>query len=187
MPILGIIASSRLSAVAVGDYESIATVNGTGSSDTVSFNSIPATFKHLQIRWIGRCDAATADENMQLRVNNDTAGNYSRHFLYGVGSGSPSSGGDANASGVLVGRITGANSTALIMGAGIIDILDYASGTKYPTFRAISGNDQNGSGLSWFASGSWRNTTAITSIQLKQIFGYGNLTTASTFALYGIK
>jgi N-methylhydantoinase A/oxoprolinase/acetone carboxylase beta subunit len=46
MPILGIIASSKLSAV--GDFESIATVTVGGTS--ITFSSIPSTYTHLQIR-----------------------------------------------------------------------------------------------------------------------------------------
>jgi hypothetical protein len=47
--ILGIIASSKLSAV--GDYESIATVTvGSGGAANVEFTSIPATYTHLQLR-----------------------------------------------------------------------------------------------------------------------------------------
>jgi hypothetical protein len=44
MPILGVIASSRLAA-AVGDFESIATVTvGGGGAASVTFSSIPATY-----------------------------------------------------------------------------------------------------------------------------------------------
>jgi hypothetical protein len=54
MPILGIIASSKLTA-AVGDFESIATVTvGGGGAATVEFTSIPATYTHLQLRYIAQ-------------------------------------------------------------------------------------------------------------------------------------
>jgi hypothetical protein len=46
--ILGIIASSKLTAAA-GDFESIATVTvGSGGSAVISFTSIPSTYAHLQ-------------------------------------------------------------------------------------------------------------------------------------------
>jgi hypothetical protein len=51
--ILGIIASSRLVAPPVGDFESIATVTvGGGGAANVEFTSIPATYTHLQLRII---------------------------------------------------------------------------------------------------------------------------------------
>jgi len=43
--------------VGPGDYESIQTVTvGSTSQSSISFTSIPSTYKHLQIRYISRCD-----------------------------------------------------------------------------------------------------------------------------------
>ena len=47
-------ASNSLTPVTPSSFESIATVSGTGSSGTITFSSIPATYKHLQIRYIGK-------------------------------------------------------------------------------------------------------------------------------------
>ena len=41
------------------EFESIATVTvGSGGSSTISFTSIPGTYKHLQVRGIGRTNRA---------------------------------------------------------------------------------------------------------------------------------
>jgi hypothetical protein len=57
--ILGIIASSKLSAV--GDYESIATVTvGSGGSATVEFTSIPALISTCKL---GYCQGANRATN----------------------------------------------------------------------------------------------------------------------------
>jgi hypothetical protein len=79
-----------------------------------------------------------------------------------------------------------ASSTAAsVYGANVIDILDYANTNKYKTARGLGGYDTNGGGEILFSSGNWRSTAAITSITLNT--DATNWTTATTFALYGIK
>lgn len=191
MPILGIIASQDYVRTPPSSYESIATVSvGSGGSSTITFSSIPSTYKHLQIRWIGRITAATTDENLQIQVGNttiDTSSNYSQHILYGTGAGGGGAFGNASITGSNLGRLTGASTTAGIFAVGVIDILDYANTSKYKTFRGLSGHDQNGSGIDWFASGAWYNTGAINTIQFNQLYGSGVFAQYSQFALYGIK
>jgi len=185
---LGIMASSISGSKAVtSSYESIATVSGNGSSDTVTFSSIPSTFKHLQIRYMARITASTTVENVGVFFNSDTGSNYSGHYLYGNGS-SASAGAGSNTTGITTGgRVTGASIASNILGVGVIDILDYQNTNKYKTIRILSGWDSNGNGEAWFASGSWRDTTAVNSISLKQLFGSGGWTSNSTFSLYGVK
>ena len=189
-PMFGLIASS-ISGNLSSNFDSIQTVTvGAGGQASISFTSIPSIYKHLQVRWIGRITAATTDENLQIQVGNstiDTGANYSLHGVYGIGSGSGSAFGNANTSGANLGRLTGASSTSNMFGAGVIDILDYGDSNKYKTFRSIAGDDQNGSGLVWFASGNWRSTSAINTIQFNQLYGSGNFAQYSSFALYGIK
>ena len=172
-----------------GSFESIATYTvGAGGSSNISFTSIPQTYTHLQIRWVCRISAPTTDENLQLQVGNssiDSGSNYSLHYVFANGS-SVSAGYTANSTGANLGRLTGSSATTGIFGVGVIDILDYTS-TKYKTFRGLSGHDENGSGTEWVASGSWRNTSAIDTIQLNQLYGSGNFIQYSSFALYGVK
>lgn len=183
-PIIGTIASSFTSAI-LNSYESIATVNvTTATQGTIEFTSIPSTYKHLQIRGIGRTNRADAIfDSLRLRFNGDTASNYSYHFVYGNGS-TTSAEGNANTTVIAHSALTAINSSASIFGLALIDILDYPNGNKYKTTRALSGNDQNGSGVVDVASGSWRNTNTITSIQLTAL---GSFVQHSTFALYGIR
>lgn len=184
MNILGIIASSKLSAA--GDFESISTVSvGSGGAANVEFTSIPATFTHLQIRGIAKSDNAGSLDNVQMQFNSDTAANYKSHFLYGTGSvvGAGVAGSDSL---MLTARVTGGNASyANIFGVFVIDILDYANTNKYKVHRSLSGHDENGLGEVFFESGLWRNTNAITSIKL---YAEGfNWKQYSHFALYGIK
>jgi hypothetical protein len=180
MPILGILASSRL--VSTNSYESISTVTvGSGGQSTISFTSIPATYKHLQIRLISRSVAGSADA-LRLSINGAT-GVYRNHYLEGDGStavaGTDSISGGINIYGIF-------SSTANIFGAGIIDILDYADTNKYKTTRSLTGIDKNGSGFVDFDSGLYMQTTAISSITLTYAAG-NTFAQYSSFALYGIK
>lgn len=168
-------------------FESIATATGTGSSGTITFSSIPSTYKHLQIRYIGRSDEVATVRNLNIRLNGDTGTNYVYHNLTGDGTTATAAGVTAVAQ-MLVRPIPAASASANIMGAGIIDIHDYASTTKNKTVRTFVGADANTASTDWkvsLFSGLWLNTAAITSISL--IAQSGNFTTDSTFALYGIK
>ena len=167
-------------AAATGAYESIATISP--SSASVSFTSIPSTYQHLQLRYIGRVTGAVTLNDMNVRLNNDTGTNYAFHFLRGSGAAVSVSAGTSFSSIQANDILTGANSTSGNFGVGIIDIHDYASTTKNKTVRWFSGNDQNGSGYVELSSGLWMNTAAINRIDITQTLASG-----SVFALYGIK
>jgi hypothetical protein len=164
-----------------GSYESIATITASGSSPTASFTSIPSTYKSLQIRFNLRSNSS--GWGVALRLNNDTAGNYARHQLYGTGA-------TATADGIA--SVTSINVAVVNIGTdttqptvGIIDLIDYASTTKTKTIRAFSGLDKNGSGEIGLHSGLWNNTAAVNRVDITLIAE--NFTSGSTFSLYGIK
>jgi hypothetical protein len=187
VPILGIIASQNR--LAGGSYESIATVTvGSGGQSTITFSSIPATYKHLQIRAILKTVSnSNSDGNGIWRVNGDTGSNYSYHELKGNGS-SASSAGAASISAFTLGYQTGSGSgTSNIFAAYIFDILDYASTVKNKTVRHLDGYDLNGAeGSIWLQSNAWYNSsTAINSITFSNTTN--NFVQYSQIALYGIK
>lgn len=188
MPILGIVASgANISA----NFDSIASATGTGSSGTVTFSSIPATYQHLQIRCILRNDeASNAYRDLRIRFNGDTGTNYNAHLLYGNGTTlSATHRADANTYTYITASLDGfpRNSvTSNAMGAVIIDIHNYASTTDNKTSRHFGGvTDGAGAGVVFVSGGLWRSTSAITSVSI--IAEAGNWTAASQFALYGIK
>lgn len=183
-PIIGITASQNYPRV-TNSYESIATVTvGSGGSSTITFSSIPSTFKHLQLRILMRDNRAVTENSTQITFNGDTASNYSYHYL--AGSGSAASAGAAANLGFIYTFQTSANAAANIFDAGILDILDYSNVNKYKTTRELQGNDRNGAGSLNFISGSWRSTSAINSITLTPASG-ASYVQYSSFALYGIK
>ena len=183
MPILGIMASSTSGASAVGDYESIATTTLATATASVTFSSIPATYKHLQIRILARLTAAVTRDVILCRLNSDTASNYNSHWILGDGA-SASANDSGSITSMYTGDITGASATASIFGVSIIDILDYSSSNKYKVTRTLTGADRNGSGFIWLQSGLWRNTDAVSTITLLSSSTFAQY---SSFALYGIR
>ena len=161
-------------------FESIATFTGNGTASSYTFSSIPSTYKSLQLR----INVLGSDgDSIQIQFNSDTATNYVYHYLAGTGSAAAASNGtslswipisDASYQGINPTYPTGI----------IVDIIDYASTTKNKTTKTFNGIDKNGSGVITLQSGLWLSTSAITSIK---VYGFSNLNSGSTIALYGIK
>ena len=188
MPILGVIASQisgHLFAPS-GAYDSIATVTvGSGGSSSVSFTSIPSTYKHLQIRAIARLNAAGTNGSGIMTYNSDTnTNNYTYHEIVGNGASASAYGSAADSNQLIA--FTANSSLTGNFGAVVTDILDYANANKYKTMRNFGGYDNNGSGQIRLNSGLWMNTAAISSITLTPNVGTG-FVEYSQFALYGIK
>lgn len=178
---IGAIVAGALSEPAplvTNSYESIATAVGTGSSNSITFTTIPSGYKHLQIRGIL---LGSSSDVVQVAYNSDTtATNYYYHRLQGTGSGTP------NAAAGNIRRLFDTNGSGSSYLAFVTDILDYADTNKYTTTRSLSGYDANGSGLIDFESNLWKNTAAITTIELSLTGGI-YFSANSHFALYGIK
>lgn len=174
-----------------GDYESIATVSvGVGGTSSVTFSSIPSTYKHLQIRALQRDTQTTSQINSLYITFNGIGGtSYSWHRMEGFGSGTPTSGGATSQGNIWIGPSSTNGYNANIFTAHIIDILDYANTNKYKTVRHLGGFDTNGTGTEpgdvALTSGLFMDTTAISSITISK--SGQNQTESSHFALYGIR
>lgn len=168
-------------AASTNSYESIATLTvGAGGSSSITFSSIPQTYKHLQIRYIAKGNNAGELEYLGFRFNNYT-GNYYWHQLYGDGSTATATNFQQS---FMRTFIQGSNGTN-VFGVGVADLLDYTNTNKYKTLRMLGGNDDNGAGYVSFSSGLWSDTSAVTSITM---FGVNNtLQSGSSFSLYGVK
>jgi hypothetical protein len=185
-PILGIVSSSKRGASS--SYESIATITTAGSETSLTFSSIPSTYKHLQIRYFAksaRTGGLPGSENINLQFNGDTGANYAFHFLRCDGSG-VFGGGTTSTTAININNavIASGSSNTLTFAPGIIDIHDYSSTTVNKTVRAIAGWDFNNPGRLALCSGFRNSTGAITSINI-QIDG-NTFSASSIFSLYGI-
>lgn len=169
-------------------FESISTVTvGAGGSSTVTFSSIPSTYKHLQIRGIFKGSSAN-NALVLMQFNSDTGSNYSRHTLQGNQTAVGSNGQTTQTSTVAgYWHPTFPTPDTNNFGATIIDILDYQNTNKNKAVRVFSGtNNNNTYGTVVVSSGLWMSTSAISSITLIGPDA-GTFAQYSSFALYGIK
>ena len=186
-PMLGIMASS-ISGSKQSSFESIATVTGTGTgaSATLSFTSIPATYKHLQVRCLMADATGTGSLGMFFTVN--SIATYPYHYLRGNGTTATAAGAAAPGNGYFNGgTIVGSATDTNLYGVAIIDFIDYASTSKNKTVRVFGGFDNNSTlGQVQLSSGLYIDSaTAISSITFTAPNNYWSSKT--TFSLYGIK
>jgi hypothetical protein len=185
----GLIGSFRL-----GAYDLIQTTILGSTTASVTFSGLNEyinTYKHLQLRMVGRSNRAAAMEYIKITFNGDTGSNYSWHRLSGQRSGgvtyNPASIASINQARMEALRFTSADAVANAYGAIITDIVDAYSTTKNKTIRNLGGAfaTTNESEIE-LSSGNWRNTNAITSINIAP-GGGTTFNTGSRFSLYGIR
>lgn len=156
-----------------------------GSTNSVTFSSIPSTFTHLQLRVFARSAQSATTDTIYFRFNSDSGNNYSRHLLSGDGA-SATSTGYYPENVVFVGTIPAATSTSSVFGSYVLDILDYTNTNKNKVVRSSGGYDANGSGILDFRSANWNSTNAITTIALANYTAGANFVAGTRFDLYGI-
>jgi hypothetical protein len=169
--------STGAAPAAATSFDSIATSTGGGAS--ITFSSIPSTYKNLQIRGIA---STGAGGYIKVTFNGDTGANYSWHEIYANGSTVTAAGGGSK-NFIIADEVLTA--TASVYGAFVMDILDYTNTNKNKTLRNLGGQDSNGSGYVVPTSGAWYNTAAITSITITPVSG--SFASNTNIALYGIK
>lgn len=167
-----------------GAYELISTTTLGSDTSSVTFSSIVSTYKQIQIRYAARTDYGNSFDQIYMRMNADTGANYRDHYLTGTGSAVNS--GTSGANGITLGWLAGNTATSDAFGAGIVDVLDYVSSSKYTTSRTLAGSNNGATNRVYLQSGLWLNTAAITSLTLLPVYG-SNFKTGSRFSLYGIK
>jgi len=162
-------------------FESISTVALSSSNGTITFSSIPSTYKHLQIRMFAT-GSTTADA--YIRFNNDSTATYFCHQMRGGGGGTAQGYSYATQNQMVITSNIGQSSTSF--SAAVCDVLDYQNTNKNKTIRSLNGYDLNGSGEAIFWSGAWNNSSSAVS-RIDIIMSSGTFGSNSHFALYGIK
>jgi len=157
-------------------YTPLATVTLASSASSVTFSSIPATYRDLILTVAG---TNSANAFITLQFNGDTGSNYSMVFMQGSGSGATST----SSSGVEI--ITSQNNVGTALKTGLIQIMDYSATDKHKTVLARTDGENSGTRLTAALAARWANTAAITSIRVYDGNG-SNYLTGSTFNLYGV-
>jgi hypothetical protein len=173
---------------AQGAMEPIASQTQTGGSATISFVNIPQTYQDLFIVVQSRSGTTSTYTDLYARFGTgggavDSGNNYSTTRLLGDG-GSASSDRFPNTSLIYCNIISASSTASGIFASSYIHILNYRNSTGFKNMLVRGASDSNGTGYATLQNGLWRNTGAITSIDL---LTNASFAPGSTFTLYGIK
>ena len=174
-------ASNSVTPQVPGSFESIASASPT-SGTTVTFASIPQTYKHLQIRMSIIPSSVTS---VIYRFNQDTGNNYNRINISGN---TPNTSPTVVTSGVEnkqnISYWVNINETSVA--PVIIDLFDYSSTTKIKSGRSLYATINTGisEGEVNSIATTWNSTSAISRIDIE---GSGQFAAGTVISLYGIK
>jgi hypothetical protein len=164
-------------------YEPIAKIDVPTTVSSVEFTSISSSYTDLIII-VNAVGNTGAGLDYYMRLNNDSASNYSRTIISGDGS-TITSARQSNQSQIQLGYLQ-AGMSASGRTNMIIQLMNYGNSTTYKTVltRANDGASEVSACI-----GLWRKTPeAITSIKISGDAGFaGNINAGSSFSLYGIK
>ena len=160
-------------------YEPIATQTASGSTSTITFSSIPATYTDLVL--VTMIKLASGTYGLRIRFNGDSGTNYSNTFLWANGSSVSSA---VNSTVSSINLAYGALLDSTNFWISTTNVMSYSNSSTYKT--TISRDNDSTEGLDAISS-LWRNTAAITQIDLTSTGSGINFASGSTFTLYGIK
>ena len=158
-----------------------------GTTASVTFSSIPSTYNDLKLVVSARGDAAAYPVAINLKLNSDTATNYSYTNLLGNSSAASSTRATSQTVDAIP-NVDGASATASTFGAWEIYIPNYTSTGSKPFFGidAVETNDGTAAHAEIQANAHlYRGGSGISSITLTP--SSGNFVQYSTFTLYGLK
>ena len=162
-------------------YFPIATTTLANSTTaTVSFTSIAGTYTDLIL--VASSAITSGAGALKLNYNSDTGSNYSRTILTGNGTAGSSTRETSQAS--LLVNTNGNLDTVLGQNVTIVNIQNYSSSNVFKTTLARANRAGNGTDA---IVGLWRNTAAITRIDIANTGSSTFFLSGSTFTLYGIK
>ena len=157
-------------------YEKIATTTLGSAQSTVTFSTITGSYTDLVL--VANYTATVVDQGIRVRYNSDTGTNYSYRNMVGYSGGTLTQ----QASNVSHTRISAVSSTDS-PNTVITNFINYSNTTTYKTHISRGNAVGNQSAVEAFC-GTWRNTSAITNIEV--YLNSGNFSTGATFTLYGI-
>jgi hypothetical protein len=150
-------------------YTALATVTLGTATSSVTFSSIPATYRDLIV---AIDQPATVESEMCLRLNGDTGSNYLRVWMEGT-SGGATSGNQTTNDRLFLGNF---GTVKCILRS---NIMDYSATDKHKTLVSRA----DGSGTKATAS-RWANTAAVTSVTV--LMNQNNVPSGTRIDLYGV-
>lgn len=154
----------------VSTYVALATTTASGGETSVTFSSIPASYRDLIMVWGG---SASGTVSVFVRFNSDTGSNYS--YVYANGDGSSATSASGSTTYISQNFLTASQNTM------IMQIMDYSATDKHKTVLTRWGVADTSLQM---AAERWASTSAINEISCA--VQSGTITAGSTFSLYGI-
>jgi hypothetical protein len=155
-------------------YIALANVTLSASDSSITFSSIPNTYRDLIIVITG---STTANADLGFRFNGDSGANY--NFVYMGGNGSTPLSGAANGQSQVV--LDGYFWRSTEVSTCIATIMDYSATDKHKV--TLSRNNVAGGGTDAFAN-RWASTAAITSVEVRN--PAQSFATGTTITMYGV-
>ena len=153
----------------------LATVTLGSTASSVTFGSIPATYRDLRL--VIQASVTSGSVNNQFRLNSDATGTYNWVGMGGTGSSALSNSGSSQTTGAL--DYYGYLDSGLTVTT--FDLLDYSATDKHKSGLVRANNAGNGTTAN---AVRWASTAAVTTLQ---VFPSSSTYTAgSVFSLYGI-
>jgi hypothetical protein len=162
-------------------YTPIATTTVTTATASYTFSSIPSTYTDLILVSNARSTRSATDDSLYMRVNSDTATNYSVTTMKGNGSSAQSDRSTSISSAYVALNINASSTTSSTFTPVLINLMNYSSTSTYKTFLS---RESYTAEVAVIAS-LWRSTAAISTIQV--FCAIGNIEVGTTFTLYGVK
>lgn len=157
-------------------YRALANFTVTTNTATITFSSIPNTFRDLVLVIEG---TVTTPANKIIRFNSDSGSNYP--WIYMSANGSTPSGSTNTSTSVLTEAIAAMNVSEKLFTR--IDIMDYSATDKHKICLIRGG--RSGAGIDGIVC-RWANTSSAISTISCSLNNSASYQSGTTFALYGI-
>jgi len=176
----------RLVSYDIGDYYFITSQTvGAGGTAQIDFNSIPTTYKHLQLRYIGKSGRSNSSNGwLSIKINGSWP-DYASSVSYVNGTMSEVTYTPGATTGYFL-AAPGTTANSACFGQGVIDFLDYRNTNKLKVATTTSSvNNAAGDAIIIQAAQMLNSTSAITSISILSTDGT-TIQQNTKFSLYGI-
>lgn len=159
-------------------YTPIATTTLGSAAASVTFSSISGAYTDLVI--VVDYSLNVSNSSLFVRLNGDTASNYSHTRISGTGSvASSGRGSTADQARITADTTAQSASTRQLV---TVNLMNYSNSSYYKTLLSR----YNSTGGTEAYVDLWRSTAAVTSVQIKGYDATAIIESGSTFTLYGI-
>jgi hypothetical protein len=162
-------------------YDLIASNLLTSSASSITFSSIPGTYRDLVLVCGNLLNTNPENSNVTIRLNGDTGSNYS--VITATGSGTNTTSRAVSTTFLYADLDVVFGNTSAQQGFNIVQFIDYSANDKHKSILLRSNVANRGVGM---YAGRWANNSAITSIQVSIEASAGQFAIGSSFYLYGI-